>query len=92
MQYLCHISVIFMKCGVSLGRLRLFRHAFVLGDADALEWIDQSFVATEQMLDPVAVAGEWGCAVEPVDGSIERGMGFAQIAGHRVGIVGIGEA
>jgi hypothetical protein len=44
------------------------------------------------MFDAVAITGEGGGAVEPVNGGIERGMGFAQIAGHGVGIIEVGKA
>jgi hypothetical protein len=44
------------------------------------------------MLHPVPVRGERRRAVEPVHRQIERGMGAAQIGGHRVWIIEIGKA
>ena len=44
------------------------------------------------MFDAVAIAGEGGGPIEPVHGGIERGVRFAQIGRHGVGIVEVGKA
>jgi hypothetical protein len=49
------------------------------------------FVGGEEVLDAGAVGGEGLAAVEFVDGGIEFAVGAAQIGGHEIGIVEIGQ-
>ncbi len=49
------------------------------------------FVEREEMLHPLPVRGEAGGAVEPVHRAVEGGVRGAEVRGHQVGIVEIGQ-
>ena len=67
-------------------------NALIFCYTQPLERVHHCFVAAEQVLYPVAVAGEGRWTVELVHGSIERGVGLAQVGGHGVGVVEVCQA
>ena len=55
------------------------------------KWRHQLFVKTQEMFDALAIALKERGAVEPIHGDVERAMRPAQVDGHNIGIVKIGE-